>query len=302
VVRGYAAGSPEALPKECKTMLRKLFGFGTPRRTKLPPRDVVELTRDLVKPGVRLLRASQSIDTPRSHLGGAPILPTSVPWPSKEGTPLDFLAQIDLAELQQEVALEWLPSNGKLLFFYDCELQPWGFDPKDRGGWAVLHTPGDSPAVGPTTRPAPARISLERTAIAFRRIDSFPSAGRTEIEELRLTDPELERYDELCDLPYRDRPWHQIGGYPAPEQSDAMELECQLASNGVSCGDVGTENDPRFVELSPGAADWRLLLQLDSDDDLGVMWGDLGRIYFFVREEDARAGRFQDAWLVLQCG
>ena len=57
----------------------------------------------------------------------------------------------------------------------------------------------------------------------------------------------------------------------------------------------------RAKELRNGAADWRLLLQIDTDDDLGVMWGDGGILYAWIREEDARAGRFDRTWVVLQC-
>lgn len=49
------------------------------------------------------------------------------------------------------------------------------------------------------------------------------------------------------------------------------------------------------------APTWRLLLQIDSDDDLGIMWGDLGRIYFWVREPSLRDRSFREAWTILQC-
>lgn len=50
-----------------------------------------------------------------------------------------------------------------------------------------------------------------------------------------------------------------------------------------------------------GASNWRLLLQFDSDDDLGVMWGDAGVIYYWVEAPAALAGRFENAWVILQC-
>jgi uncharacterized protein YwqG len=32
-----------------------------------------------------------------------------------------------------------------------------------------------------------------------------------------------------------------------------------------------------------------------------MMWGDVGRIYFWLTDEDLRARRWEEAWLVLQC-
>ena len=43
---------------------------------------------------------------------------------------------------------------------------------------------------------------------------------------------------------------------------------------------------PRYGQLAPGAADWRLLLQIDSDDDAGIMWDTTGRVYVWIREQD----------------
>ena len=53
--------------------------------------------------------------------------------------------------------------------------------------------------------------------------------------------------------------------------------------------------------LAPGEKDWRLLLQVDTDEQLGLMWGDCGLIYFWIREQDAAARRFDRAWVILQC-
>jgi uncharacterized protein YwqG len=73
-----------------------------------------------------------------------------------------------------------------------------------------------------------------------------------------------------------------------------------LASNGVNTGGSG-EDDARRADLQEGITDWRLLLQIDSDDSLGTMWGDAGRIYFWIREQDLKNRDFAKVWLVLQC-
>jgi uncharacterized protein YwqG len=44
-----------------------------------------------------------------------------------------------------------------------------------------------------------------------------------------------------------------------------------------------------------------LVLQVDSDPHARFEWGDDGKLYLLARDEDLRAGRFDRAWLVLQC-
>ena len=49
------------------------------------------------------------------------------------------------------------------------------------------------------------------------------------------------------------------------------------------------------------AATGRSLLQLGTDEKLGMNWGDNGQLYLWIRRDDLRARRFDKAWLVLQC-
>ena len=53
--------------------------------------------------------------------------------------------------------------------------------------------------------------------------------------------------------------------------------------------------------LTSGAGAWRLLAQVDSDDDLDMMWGDFGMLYYWIREEDLKNRHFDRAWMILQC-
>jgi uncharacterized protein YwqG len=81
-----------------------------------------------------------------------------------------------------------------------------------------------------------------------------------------------------------------------------MQLECQLASNGVYVGNPWGYRDPQVQQLRAGERDWLLLLQIDTDDEVGWMWGDVGRIYYWIREDDLHGGRFDKVWLAFQCG
>ena len=66
---------------------------------------------------------------------------------------------------------------------------------------------------------------------------------------------------------------------------------CQALHDGIPCG----------LPAWPGAADWQLLLQIDSDPNTGMMWGDVGKLYFLMNSEDLRNRNFDAAWLILQC-
>lgn len=272
-------------------ILKRLFG---PKEPAPPPRDVMPLAAPLAKPAVHVVKTTGETG---SYLGGTPPLPAGSPWPARDGDELTFLACLDLPSLQAAGPVPWLPASGRLLFFYDAEKQPWGFDPKDRGSWAVmLASEGASASGPPATAPA-----LAGHPVRFRRIDSYPSWERPEVSALNLTDAESEILIDASDAVFGKAPHHQVGGFPDPVQGDEMELECQLVSHGLYCGDSSGYLSSRASELRDGAKDWRLLLQVDTDDDLGVMWGDGGILYFWIREADARAGRFDQAWVVLQC-
>lgn len=109
-------------------------------------RDLVALTAPYAAPAVHIL----ALDAPsKSHFGGAPRLPVELAWPEKDGRRLDFLARLSLTQIQRELPIPWLPKDGALLFFYDMQEQPWGFDPKDRGSCAVLHVPDLPAAIEP---------------------------------------------------------------------------------------------------------------------------------------------------------
>lgn len=80
-----------------------------------------------------------------------------------------------------------------------------------------------------------------------------------------------------------------------------MTVECELASRGIYTGDAEAWSDPRFEERTKGRTEWRLLLQVGSDDTTGMMWGDVGSIYFWIRERDLTQRAFEKTWLILQC-
>lgn len=235
------------------------------------------------------------------RLGGTPQLPDSLAWPQRKGRPISFIAELDLAAIRAVGGPDWLPVSGFLHLFYDAEEQPWGFDPADRDRWQIIVS---EDVLEPTMK-RPLALSGDavfvpvtlkgRSAMTYpttERLDLSPEVGRAF---------EFEPVQALLDSDLGIGPRHQVGGYPSPIQGDGMELESQLASNGIFMGGPDSYSDDRIASLEAGAADWRLLLQIDSDEEAGMMWGDLGILYVWVREQDARAGNFSNPWIILQC-
>lgn len=238
------------------------------------------------KPAAQLVYTRR---TSKSHLGGPANLPEGIPWPEYNGKKLGFLARVSLADVHRCAAIDWLPKEGALLFFYDMDQETWGFDPNDRGSWRVLH-------VRDLDHPAAISEELKCQPVTFKSILTLIDSSFTS-----LTDDQTDEYCEEMESRYGELNMHQVGGHALAIQNADMNLECQLAANGVYTGNSKGWEDPRIKELEPGAKDWRLLLQLDSDEDLDFCWGDCGILYFWIREQDARSGNFDDVWMILQC-
>lgn len=281
------------------SFLRSLFGASS--KDPGDEQGIEEHLEFLESLRVPAIAMSASSGVRLSRMGGAPLLPDDVPWPEWKNKPLSFLCQIHLAEIPEACDRQGLPGSGMLYFFYSQEQETWGFDPKDEGSWRVLYasSPGDAP------RPAPDGLDQEHvyneTPVAFTPVETYPDWQDDRVGALDLSDTQVDEYIELCSEVFGDQPAHHLFGYPAPVQSNDMDLECQLVSHGLYCGDASGYQDARAHQLEAGRHDWILLLQLDTDEKAGMMWGDCGMLYFWIRKEDLVNRHFDRCWMILQC-
>jgi uncharacterized protein YwqG len=282
-----------------------LYGFG----------DVAPTLSDCALPCVGfLLTQSASRDATGSKLGGDPALPTSFEWPRYKGRPLDFLLQINLRGAAKHDSSGLLPPEGLLAFFYELEEQPWGYDPKNLSFFKVCDFPDADDLV--TSRRPDHRLNspaLREHGIELWPAKSLPTYGSRAWARLakQIKKPGVEfdfaAFEKLSQAIFRasaptpEGPQHKLGGYSNNVQND-MQLEAQLVMNGLYCGDASGYRDPKRPELEKTCEDWKLLLQFDSDDTAKLMWGDLGMLYFWVRQQDLKIREFSKAWMTLQCG
>lgn len=263
----------------------------------------MSMNEKILNLGQACLRIMPSEIETTSFLGGKPRVRSSIDWPQKNGKPLGFIAQLDLGNMNNEQLIDWLPNNGRLLFFYDLEEFPWGFNSDDKEGWAIIYENGTGDLY---SHELPSNLNEEHIASSIKYVIaenfiSYPDAQRIDFEEIGLSEDDDDEYFEFIDEHYGDEPRHQIGGFPTPIQNDCMEEECQLVSGGVNCGGPEGYNSEEAKQLRKQENDWRMVFQFDSDDDVEMMWGDMGMLYFWIKESEVRKGDFSNAWLVLQC-
>ena len=263
-------------------------------------------------PAVLIRRASAAAADapgPVSRIGGRPDLPPGFDWPQNKGRRLDFLVQIDLAAASTHDRTGLLPTSGRLAFFYDIDEQPWGFDPQDKAAFAVYYFGPDvvlEPVDGPKSEYAPAELAL-----AFSSGLTLPHPGSIAhdrfVAACKPTKKEVRRYPDAAEGIEADlhgvdiNAQHRLLGHASNIQETDMQAEAQLVSHGIYCGDSRCRDDPRVEQLEADAEAWVLLLQISSDEDADMMWGDCGRLYFWIRQEDLRRCVFDNVWMLLQC-
>ena len=258
----------------------------------------------LARSAVVLTPSSGERGKTRSRFGGLPDLPASVPWPQYKGRSQAFIAQIELSS-QPPVAVQLgLPKEGLLLFFYDAEQSTWGFDPKDAGSFAVMFLPESTPPSHRTDWPAdlPDYARYQVSFLSSVETVTLPPWDSGLVQQLHLEPERLDAYQNLLDE-LSGGEWASrglLGGHPDQIQND-MPLDCELVSARLYCGDASAYEDPGLPLFRQRAKDWRLLLQVPSVEDAGMMWGDSGCLYYWIREEDLAARRFDRVWMILQC-
>ena len=224
-------------------------------------------------------------------------------WPECGGVAMALLAQLRMQDAAPYDPDGRLPKSGMLYFFYEAKDQKWGFDPKHRGHWKVIYHDGDLAGLQITTPPdnLPEESRFQECKVAFSNEITLPSWESKDVEPLNLSEAERDGYMDFPG-PIVAKAGRSIACWDIPNQIQGeMKFECQLASNGIYVGDSTGYTDPRLPALEKGADDWQLLLQIDSDDPLGMMWGDTGRVYFWVRKQDLARKDFSNVWLSLQC-
>ena len=241
-----------------------------------------------------------------SKIGGLPDLPPDVDWPHWHDKSLSFVAQINLADVASLDHDSLLPSQGLLSFFYNGYQWLEG-EPFEPGMWEVIFTdiavsplqtlsePLDFGEYNTLYQPYRLKFDPEITLppiisyYGFKRLGySYRNGIDEHLEEV------LRRVDEIM---YSDADYtrSRLLGHPDQIQGDVF-LEAEEARRGEKISEAEIYDDP-----TSGITDWQLLFQLDSEEEAGMMWGDVGRLYYCIRQTDLKARAFEKTICTMQC-
>lgn len=208
-----------------------------------------------------------------SKVGGCPYLEKAEDYPrGSDGRPMMFLAQINLDDMPP---LDDFPKHG-LLQFYIGDDDYFGLDSackviyipeykKEPGGLLKIN-PFEEEYIGYTPYSDEGKMRFKKTSMLIgTESETFYDKFRN-----KVTDDE---WDELYDLCYPDG--CHIGGYPL------------FVQNPLPCYDDG--------ELDV------VLLQLDCEDECGIMFGDSGNCVFLISKEDLKNKNFDNVVYDWQC-
>jgi len=240
-----------------------------------------------------------------SKMGGQPDLPPNVLWPiySKSSNesggsyidyPLSFIAQINLFELAQFDIDNLLPNKGLLYFFYSAENQPWGGDSKEKEEFKMIYYDGNIEQLARADYPMSLSENgrFRSSILTGKNVVSLPN------DFISSNDSRLE---SIYDLVFDDNLSNKLLGYPFEIQGE-MELDCELTSKElVYKNGVLTYTKSKANEYRSEAKNWQLLLQVDSNEDCDMMWGDNGLLYFWIKLQDLADKKFENGWFFLQC-
>jgi hypothetical protein len=217
---------------------------------------------------------------------------------------LAFFAQLDLALVHAHLDVP-VPADGLLQLFCDYDFTGisdgiTGLFNDELRGARVIYVPAGTPLVRAV---APAGVEvLPEAAVAPMLTWTLPGLDDLDGADYEECDDVMMRLGAMAagaaPPGFVSRGAHQLGGHAAyiqhPVEHEVVQAAYDVRRRGGF--DMG-----RWHEVSAKTAEWSVLFQLDSDDSLGLMFGDVGTLWWAAPTADIAVGRWDQARFNFQC-
>ena len=231
-----------------------------------------------VQPFIRIQALPSRRTAPwESKVGGQPYLPKDMAFPTApDGRELFFLAQLNFADMP---GLEGFPQEGIVGFYInDDDLYGMNFDDGEHADtFRVLYFP----TVTKDERALQTKMPMLRDhdLLPHHPDVSYPLRFERAEEVVPVTDYRFwQHFEPDFFQQFGEREW---------EITEEFGKAVRAQGHKVGGYAYFTQDDPRRPE-DPMV----LLFQLDSDEPMDLMWGDMGVGHFFIREKDLAERNF----------
>jgi uncharacterized protein YwqG len=266
-----------------------------------------------IQPSIRLkTTGEQCQEIGKTKLGGCPDLSKNISWARSnyDNQYLSFLGQVNLREVKMLDELDLLPKNGLLYFFFNLDSGddgkvifskeesgleranlPEELKEKKKSFWRQLLT-GKSK-----------KLLLKESQVRIYNEYNVPSWDSLILEKIQKeTNTNIKPIDAFKEGTYENvyeeeetetTSNHHLLGHYKGIQNEFHELNFL---------DTGSSNFEHLTldEINE-ALKWKLLFQFDSDNNLEISWGDWGRVYFFIHEDDLKNRNFDNVKISADC-
>jgi uncharacterized protein YwqG len=215
-----------------------------------------------------------------SRFGGVPDLPPGATWPERDGVPMEFIAQIRLADLAAAGADERLPAHGSLLFFYNSQ---WSSSDMERDApcCAVLFHDGPDDAL---VRTAPPRVEWKSEFADVTQFAPFLHGVASLAFTRQLTLPG--GISPYIQAPLSDF-WQDFNA----EHHAALSGQTEPYHENFFLGYVDEQD---YVDAHANGTNDQLLLQVDSEDAAEFQFGDCNKLFFLLSKDELAARDFSN--------
>lgn len=271
---------------------------------------IAELKRNAIICNVKDANGNESSDV-KSRIGGKPTLPEGMEWPyntpeegESTGSPLAFMAQFSFEELAEYDLDHVLPQKGMVYFFYDAAEEAAGFMVNEKDSARILFYEGDTETLKEREFPEELEedFQIPQFDIQFATQSEVPLCE--EYEQITQESVSYGEYDDDLETLGFDRDGDKeitkLLGY-ADLCQGSMLLICEMIRNGIDCHNFDyLEHKDEYIDA---ASEWILLFQVDtiSNSEFELMFGDNGRLYYYIRKEDLQNKKFENGWFMTQC-
>jgi len=213
-----------------------------------------------------------------SRFGGVPDLPPGTAWPDRDGVPMEFIAQVNLADLAGMPAASRLPSSGTLAFFWNSQ---WASSDMEREArcCAVIF------AEGVLERCTPPSIEW-----------------KSEYAKEPQIAPSLHGLASLTFQPALSVPGGVSPFITAPLDEFWQDFQAEHGNELAGLGEddetghanylLGYVDEQDYVDAHANGTEDQLLLQVDSEDAAEFSFGDCNKLFFLLTAKELAARDF----------